>query len=518
MSGITPPTASSLGGASVGHGQSEQFEMSQLPRSGDGIATNTPLPSEDASPPPQYPFHETDSSPTVDALQQAPPRLSVPHRFRNLVAFWLLGLCNNFAYVVMLSAAHDILYRLEQGHLVVEPSKVTKVPGRDCNPTSTGAILLADVLPGILVKVVAPFFFLRINIHLRILLAVLFLMGSLTLVAIAKTPLVAYIGVSFAAVGGSLGELSLLAFSSRFQAGVISGWASGTGASGVAGSFSYAVLISLGLRPTDTLMVMLIVPVTMASVFWLLLRIPPSPHPFSEDAPPFSSQVADPLLPPSPARRPSLRSSAMLPLSEESLDTLTVSLIDSPASGVAAMHRGPLTLAQKIRLLPRIFPFMAPICLVYFAEYVINQGLFELIYFERGLKLDHQAQYRWMNAAYQIGVFVSRSSAGVVRVRRVWILALLQLVNLVFFTAEACLLFLPSFILVLILVVYEGLLGGAAYVNTFLRIHEEVEPLSKKEFFLATTSLADAVGIGLAGMVALPIHDAICRLPGPTRG
>lgn len=29
--------------------------------------------------------------------------------WRNLLAFWILGLCNNYGYVVMLSAAHDIL-------------------------------------------------------------------------------------------------------------------------------------------------------------------------------------------------------------------------------------------------------------------------------------------------------------------------------------------------------------------------------------------------------------------------
>ena len=29
--------------------------------------------------------------------------------WRNLAGFWLLGLCNNYAYVIMLSAAHDIL-------------------------------------------------------------------------------------------------------------------------------------------------------------------------------------------------------------------------------------------------------------------------------------------------------------------------------------------------------------------------------------------------------------------------
>lgn len=33
-------------------------------------------------------------------------------RWRDLTAFWTLGLCNNYGYVVMLSAAHDIIGRL----------------------------------------------------------------------------------------------------------------------------------------------------------------------------------------------------------------------------------------------------------------------------------------------------------------------------------------------------------------------------------------------------------------------
>ena len=28
---------------------------------------------------------------------------------RNLTAFWIFGLCNNYAYVIMLSAAEDIM-------------------------------------------------------------------------------------------------------------------------------------------------------------------------------------------------------------------------------------------------------------------------------------------------------------------------------------------------------------------------------------------------------------------------
>lgn len=32
-------------------------------------------------------------------------------RWRDLTAYWILGLCNNYGYVVMLSAAHDIIGR-----------------------------------------------------------------------------------------------------------------------------------------------------------------------------------------------------------------------------------------------------------------------------------------------------------------------------------------------------------------------------------------------------------------------
>lgn len=32
--------------------------------------------------------------------------------WRDLVAYWIFGLCNNFGYVVMLTAAHDIIDEL----------------------------------------------------------------------------------------------------------------------------------------------------------------------------------------------------------------------------------------------------------------------------------------------------------------------------------------------------------------------------------------------------------------------
>jgi len=37
-------------------------------------------------------------------------------KWRNIVGFWILGLCNNYPYVIMLSAAFDILSILEGRH------------------------------------------------------------------------------------------------------------------------------------------------------------------------------------------------------------------------------------------------------------------------------------------------------------------------------------------------------------------------------------------------------------------
>ncbi|CAG2118698.1 unnamed protein product [Medioppia subpectinata] len=60
------------------------------------------------------------------------------------------------------------------------------------------------------------------------------------------------------------------------------------------------------------------------------------------------------------------------------------------------------------------------------------------------------------------------------------------------------------------LVLFEGLLGGAAYVNTFHRIYTEVNH-KYKEFALSITTLSDSIGITIAGFSALPVHDSICK-------
>lgn len=52
-------------------------------------------------------------------VEKAPTTAKVrdEQRWRDLTAYWILGLCNNYGYVVMLSAAHDIIERFGGGHV-----------------------------------------------------------------------------------------------------------------------------------------------------------------------------------------------------------------------------------------------------------------------------------------------------------------------------------------------------------------------------------------------------------------
>ncbi|PNF26521.1 Battenin [Cryptotermes secundus] len=406
----------------------------------------------------------------------------------NLVAYWILGLCNNFGYVVMLSAAHDILSQNFNQNSEEESSSHSEDNStRECNPTSTGAILLADILPSLAIKILAPFF--PFLVHVRMLMVVVLAAVGFLLVALSTREWIAVLGVACTSLGSGLGEVTLLSYSSVFDKNVISTWSSGTGAAGILGASSYAGLTSLGLSAADSLLLMLIVPVVMAATFWFLLRTPGSRlHAWRSVI--HCSNIDEEKT----QQRPS-----------------SASVTESETSAVESAQL--LTVIEKFKSIPPLLVYMIPLGLVYLFEYFINQGLFELIYFPN-IWLTLHEQYRWLQVDYQIGVFLSRSSVNLFVVRKLWVLALLQFLNVIFFTFEAVYLFVPSVWIVFAVVLWEGLLGGAAYVNTFYRISVEV-PFEKREFSMGITSLSDSIGIGLAGAIALPVHNILCQLPKP---
>ncbi|KAG5887161.1 hypothetical protein JTB14_002516 [Gonioctena quinquepunctata] len=382
-------------------------------------------------------------------------------RLRTLTAYWILGLCNNYGYVVMLTAAGDIIAE-ETGNSTTPENKTG---ARDCTYLSTGAILLADILPGLTIKMLAPF--LPFFVHVRIATCVVLACSGFLCVAFSKTLFVSILGVVLTSFCSGLGEVTYLQYSSFYSRDVISTWSSGTGGAGVIGALSYSILQNINMR--TALLIMLIVPILMGITFWFIL-----PRPSSAD-------IAHAL---------------------DIQKIVNKEELQNPRNA----------LKKKLGLVPGLMKYIIPFSLVYLFEYFINQGTFELIQFKDSTTFTAQDQYRWFQVTYQIGVFLSRSSVNLFHIKQTWYMTFFQAINVIIFTTEAIYQYIPNFYIVVALVLWEGLLGGSSYVNTFYRISTEVAE-ENKQFSMGITTFGDSIGISLAGILAIFAHNKICSLP-----
>jgi battenin len=135
-----------------------------------------------------------------------------PERGRNIAAFWLLGLLNNMAYVVMIAGATTI------------------------SSASVGLVFLCAVGPGLIVKATGPYWFHAVPYRVRSV-AIAALMGiSYTTVALSGSRGWQLLGVVFASLQGGLGEATTLSLTAYYRSGTaITAWSSGTGFAGIAG-------------------------------------------------------------------------------------------------------------------------------------------------------------------------------------------------------------------------------------------------------------------------------------------
>ena len=167
-----------------------------------------------------------------------------------------LGLINNVLYVIILSAALDL----------VGPN----VP--------KGVVLLADVIPSFLVKLCAPYFIHAVPYPIRIMLFVA--LSTVGMLLIALTP--AYTdggtittkmaGVVLASLSSGGGELSFLGLTYYFGPFSLAAWGSGTGGAGLVGAGAYALATtSLGLSVKGTLLASALLPVLMLISFFVVL-------------------------------------------------------------------------------------------------------------------------------------------------------------------------------------------------------------------------------------------------------
>ncbi len=176
--------------------------------------------------------------------------------FKTYVSFWLFGLINNLLYVIILSAALDL----------VGPS----IP--------KGIVLLADVFPSVLVKLVAPYFIHAVPYRLRVIIFAALSASGMLLIALtpastdARTVAVKLAGVALASLSSGGGELSFLGLTHFYGHSSLAAWSSGTGGAGVVGAGAYVLATtSLGLTSRTTLIAFAFLPIIMLVSFFAIL-------------------------------------------------------------------------------------------------------------------------------------------------------------------------------------------------------------------------------------------------------
>ncbi|ODV91394.1 hypothetical protein CANCADRAFT_3100 [Tortispora caseinolytica NRRL Y-17796] len=363
---------------------------------------------------------------------------------RVALSFWIFGLLNNVLYVIILSAAWDLV-----------GSEVPKA-----------VVLLPDIVPGFLVKIAAPFFIHRISYNHRLFAMVM--LSCLGMFTVARNHLLAFriAGIICASASSGLGELTFLQLTHFYPDIAVHYFSSGTGMAGLGGAFLYFLLTSLmRLQVQTALVISAFFPLGFLFVYFALL---PDSSAFPVDQP--YERVASP----------------------------------------AITH--PDSVAHTIKRLKSLFlPYMLPLASVYIAEYTLNQGVSPTLLFP--IKSTPFTEYRDIYVAYstlyQLGVFISRSSASFVRIKNLHLLAVLQAMNLALAIWQSMFMFLPSIYWTMLLIFYEGLLGGAAYVNTFLSVRESTHN-SQREFAMGAVGISDSAGIVCAAIISLYLEPALC--------
>lgn len=66
---------------------------------------------------------------------------------------------------------------------------------------------------------------------------------------------------------------------------------------------------------------------------------------------------------------------------------------------------------------------------------------------------------------------------------------------------------------IFLLILCEGLMGGAVYANAFYRLQQDSHP-AHREFLMGSAAVADTAGISLAGFTGMFLESAIRKKRG----
>ncbi|KAL5520775.1 BTN1 [Sanghuangporus sanghuang] len=499
-------------------------EFIELRSSSSGMAADDEVNSEQA---PLVEEHEESGAESEKRISLQ--FLRKPSTLTLGLSFFLFGLINNVLYVIILSAALDL----------VPPS------------TPKGIIAFCNIAPALVAKVGWPYLLKgRIRYVRRLLGCWLLSTLGMIVVAASDTLEMRLLGIGLASLSSGLGELTFLQLSTKYPSSVggrsVGYFASGTGAAGLVGAFVWWEMRNLGVRTG----------VGISSLFPLIIPltyffIRPSPKDFEQLSIPTSEPTA------------AIASEyTLLPV-----DDATSSIegeredVDEQVPPDKA-HVVALSGQDKWNLVrPLLVKYMLPLFCVYLFEYTINQGIAPTLIYPVPSPDEHPVMslvihsirdyYPLWQLVYQTTVFLSRSSISFglppLPSRLLPMPVIVQFTILVALTLESGVGIVSedseslAFGIVILLISIEGICGGLAYVNVFFRINQDrrhppttsssenglgdsanvsipsrererkERAKQEREFQIGSIGFADSSGILLASIVAMPTELSLCR-------
>jgi len=397
---------------------------------------------------------------------------------------------------------------------------------KDIDPSMIGIVYLVSELPSISIKLSAPYWFHRVPYRSRVIAATVLMMLSFTSVALGglhDLVSVQLLGVALGAAQSGVGEASFLALSSFYNPSrtALTAWSSGTGVAGIVG-YAWVVFFRQVLKfsfPTTLFIALALFPAAYLGVFEVVMQSP-SPAKIAAAAAARVAKlggggrtVANPLIESSSSSSSSLKSSA------RTLSTYTSENKDEGGSCVhvataaenIASGSASLSFKERLDATLALWPYMVPLAVVYFAEYLIQAGAWSAMGFPVTDASARKEFYEYANWTYQAGVVVSRSSGTLWTPtrRKLWLIPVLQCGLLVFSIINAySQIWYNWSVLAMSFVV--GLLGGAVYVGGFSLIAME-SPLHLKEFNLGAASVAGGAGIAFADISSIYLQRSIYK-------
>ncbi|KXN84016.1 Protein BTN1 [Leucoagaricus sp. SymC.cos] len=415
-----------------------------------------------------------DQAETSDTADVASQKNREKRLLRNLaISFFLFGLFNNVLYVIILSAALDL----------VPPS------------TPKGIIAFCNIAPGLMAKIGWPYLLKGRIRYAKRLIGCCVLSCVRQVVALFKSLSMRLLGISLASFSSGLGELTFLQLSTTYAPPAVGGhavgyFASGTGAAGLVGAFLWWELRKFGVR----------IGVGVSSV-QVISGLPYTPLATNEDETGEEGTLA-----PGPKRK--------IALSVEDKWHLVKPLLLKYMLPLFSVYLFEYTINQGIAP-TLLYPVPSP------DEHWLLSKIIHSV----------RDYYPFWQLVYQATVFLSRSSISLgfpaLPAKLLPLPAIVQVIILFLLTIESAFgLFseeseASNVFFVFLLISIEGICGGLAYVNVFYRLNQEhPDPDSnhdlertkqEREFKIGSIGFADSSGILFAAILAVPTEVQLCN-------